>query len=154
MRASPDIFAHLTHLLMNLAGGKLCAVLEVWPHTEYQHMHIKRFHVLTNTCFPGDDIICLVVCPINQVSNLLIHVLLVHIYVTLHSQGEVLHIATILLEGKCCCEMFIMCFVPGRIQLDFPPPVCVSNCSNFARRSCASTCKPRWSLCKVGLVVS
>lgn len=29
MRASPDIFAHLTHLLMNLAGGKLCAVLEV-----------------------------------------------------------------------------------------------------------------------------
>uniref|UniRef100_A0A8C3ACY8 Histone deacetylase 10 n=1 Tax=Cyclopterus lumpus TaxID=8103 RepID=A0A8C3ACY8_CYCLU len=28
MRASPDIFAHLTHLLMNLAGGKLCAVLE------------------------------------------------------------------------------------------------------------------------------
>lgn len=29
MCASPDIFAHLTHLLMNLAGGKLCAVLEV-----------------------------------------------------------------------------------------------------------------------------
>ncbi|XP_039663890.1 polyamine deacetylase HDAC10 isoform X1 [Perca fluviatilis] len=28
MCASPDIFAHLTHLLMNLAGGKLCAVLE------------------------------------------------------------------------------------------------------------------------------
>lgn len=29
MCGSPDIFAHLTHLLMNLAGGKLCAVLEV-----------------------------------------------------------------------------------------------------------------------------
>uniref|UniRef100_G3NIB1 Histone deacetylase 10 n=1 Tax=Gasterosteus aculeatus aculeatus TaxID=481459 RepID=G3NIB1_GASAC len=28
MCASPDVFAHLTHLLMNLAGGKLCAVLE------------------------------------------------------------------------------------------------------------------------------
>lgn len=28
MSASPDVFAHLTHLLMNLAGGKLCAVLE------------------------------------------------------------------------------------------------------------------------------
>ncbi|XP_042352616.1 polyamine deacetylase HDAC10 isoform X4 [Plectropomus leopardus] len=28
MCASPDIFAHLAHLLMNLAGGKLCAVLE------------------------------------------------------------------------------------------------------------------------------
>ncbi|CAK6950921.1 polyamine deacetylase HDAC10 [Scomber scombrus] len=28
MFATPDIFAHLTHLLMNLAGGKLCAVLE------------------------------------------------------------------------------------------------------------------------------
>lgn len=31
MSASPDVFAHLTHLLMNLAGGKLCAVLEVSP---------------------------------------------------------------------------------------------------------------------------
>lgn len=29
MSASPDVFAHLTHLLMNLAGGRLCAVLEV-----------------------------------------------------------------------------------------------------------------------------
>ncbi|XP_061774048.1 polyamine deacetylase HDAC10 isoform X3 [Nerophis ophidion] len=29
MCATPDIFAHLTHLLMNLAGGKLCAVLEI-----------------------------------------------------------------------------------------------------------------------------
>nr|XP_046249339.1 polyamine deacetylase HDAC10 [Scatophagus argus] len=28
MCASPDVFAHLTHLLTNLAGGKLCAVLE------------------------------------------------------------------------------------------------------------------------------
>ncbi|KAM4553730.1 polyamine deacetylase HDAC10 [Fundulus diaphanus] len=28
MCATPDIFAHLTHLLMNLAGGKLCAALE------------------------------------------------------------------------------------------------------------------------------
>ncbi|RVE71672.1 hypothetical protein OJAV_G00054250 [Oryzias javanicus] len=28
MCATPEIFAHLTHLLMNLAGGKLCAVLE------------------------------------------------------------------------------------------------------------------------------
>ncbi|XP_070828274.1 polyamine deacetylase HDAC10 isoform X2 [Chaetodon trifascialis] len=28
MCASPDVFAHLTHLLMNLAGGKVCAVLE------------------------------------------------------------------------------------------------------------------------------
>ncbi|KAM4618505.1 polyamine deacetylase HDAC10 isoform 2-T2 [Polymixia lowei] len=28
MCATPDIFSHLTHLLMNLAGGKLCAVLE------------------------------------------------------------------------------------------------------------------------------
>ncbi|XP_068595049.1 polyamine deacetylase HDAC10 [Brachionichthys hirsutus] len=28
MSAGPDIFAHLTHLLMNLAGGRLCAVLE------------------------------------------------------------------------------------------------------------------------------
>ncbi|KAM4572812.1 polyamine deacetylase HDAC10 isoform 1-T1 [Odontesthes bonariensis] len=28
MCATPDIFAHLTHLLMNLAGGKLCCVLE------------------------------------------------------------------------------------------------------------------------------
>ncbi|KAL0968028.1 hypothetical protein UPYG_G00261340 [Umbra pygmaea] len=28
MCATPDIFAHLTHLLMSLAGGKLCAVLE------------------------------------------------------------------------------------------------------------------------------
>ncbi|XP_055365398.1 polyamine deacetylase HDAC10 isoform X2 [Betta splendens] len=28
MRATPDIFAHLTHLLMNLAEGKVCAVLE------------------------------------------------------------------------------------------------------------------------------
>uniref|UniRef100_A0A8C5A182 Histone deacetylase 10 n=1 Tax=Gadus morhua TaxID=8049 RepID=A0A8C5A182_GADMO len=29
MSATPDIFAHLTHLLMNLADGKVCAVLEV-----------------------------------------------------------------------------------------------------------------------------
>ncbi|KAM9854630.1 polyamine deacetylase HDAC10 [Aulostomus maculatus] len=28
MCATPDVFAHLTHLLMNLAEGKLCAVLE------------------------------------------------------------------------------------------------------------------------------
>lgn len=28
MCATPDIFAHLTHLLMNLADGKVCAVLE------------------------------------------------------------------------------------------------------------------------------
>lgn len=28
MCATPDVFAHLTHLLMNLAGGKVCAVLE------------------------------------------------------------------------------------------------------------------------------
>ncbi|XP_028307254.1 polyamine deacetylase HDAC10 isoform X2 [Gouania willdenowi] len=28
MCATPDVFAHLTHLLMNLAGGKLCVVLE------------------------------------------------------------------------------------------------------------------------------
>ncbi|XP_063053206.1 polyamine deacetylase HDAC10 [Engraulis encrasicolus] len=28
MNATPEIFAHLTHLLMPLAGGKLCAVLE------------------------------------------------------------------------------------------------------------------------------
>ncbi|KAG5830465.1 hypothetical protein ANANG_G00310910 [Anguilla anguilla] len=28
MSATPDIFAHLTHLLMPLAGGKLCLVLE------------------------------------------------------------------------------------------------------------------------------
>uniref|UniRef100_A0A1A8MKH6 Histone deacetylase 10 n=1 Tax=Nothobranchius pienaari TaxID=704102 RepID=A0A1A8MKH6_9TELE len=28
MCATPDVFAHLTHLLMNLAGGRLCAVLE------------------------------------------------------------------------------------------------------------------------------
>ncbi|XP_067090995.1 polyamine deacetylase HDAC10 [Osmerus mordax] len=28
MCATPDIFAHLTHLLMSLAGGRLCAVLE------------------------------------------------------------------------------------------------------------------------------
>ncbi|KAJ8367383.1 hypothetical protein AAFF_G00320340 [Aldrovandia affinis] len=28
MRATPDVFAHLTHLLTSLAGGKLCAVLE------------------------------------------------------------------------------------------------------------------------------
>ncbi|XP_017293313.1 polyamine deacetylase HDAC10 [Kryptolebias marmoratus] len=28
MCATPEIFAHLTHLLMNLAGGKLCVVLE------------------------------------------------------------------------------------------------------------------------------
>ncbi|KAM9815418.1 polyamine deacetylase HDAC10 isoform 1-T1 [Syngnathus typhle] len=28
MRATPDVFAHLTHLLMNLAEGKLCMVLE------------------------------------------------------------------------------------------------------------------------------
>lgn len=28
MRATPDVFAHLTHLLMNLADGKVCAVLE------------------------------------------------------------------------------------------------------------------------------
>ncbi|KAM6936987.1 polyamine deacetylase HDAC10 [Xenentodon cancila] len=28
MCATPEIFAHLTHLLLNLAGGKLCAVLE------------------------------------------------------------------------------------------------------------------------------
>nr|XP_057931808.1 polyamine deacetylase HDAC10 [Doryrhamphus excisus] len=28
MCATPDIFAHLTHLLMNLAGGKLCLILE------------------------------------------------------------------------------------------------------------------------------
>uniref|UniRef100_A0A8C5FSD9 Histone deacetylase 10 n=1 Tax=Gadus morhua TaxID=8049 RepID=A0A8C5FSD9_GADMO len=28
MSATPDIFAHLTHLLMNLADGKVCAVLE------------------------------------------------------------------------------------------------------------------------------
>ncbi|XP_068169778.1 polyamine deacetylase HDAC10 isoform X2 [Antennarius striatus] len=33
MSATPDIFAHLTHLLMNLAGGRLCAVLEVRPAT-------------------------------------------------------------------------------------------------------------------------
>ncbi|XP_049579586.1 polyamine deacetylase HDAC10 isoform X2 [Syngnathus scovelli] len=29
MCATPDVFAHLTHLLMNLAEGKLCMVLEV-----------------------------------------------------------------------------------------------------------------------------
>ncbi|XP_034031950.1 polyamine deacetylase HDAC10 [Thalassophryne amazonica] len=28
MCATPDVFAHLTHLLMHLAGGKLCVVLE------------------------------------------------------------------------------------------------------------------------------
>ncbi|KAM8861691.1 polyamine deacetylase HDAC10 [Synchiropus picturatus] len=28
MCATPDVFAHLTHLLMNLAGGRVCAVLE------------------------------------------------------------------------------------------------------------------------------
>ncbi|KAK7891403.1 hypothetical protein WMY93_023366 [Mugilogobius chulae] len=28
MHATPDVFAHLTHLLMNLADGKVCAVLE------------------------------------------------------------------------------------------------------------------------------
>ncbi|XP_020790615.2 polyamine deacetylase HDAC10 [Boleophthalmus pectinirostris] len=28
MCATPDVFAHLTHLLMNLANGKVCAVLE------------------------------------------------------------------------------------------------------------------------------
>ncbi|KAJ8245689.1 hypothetical protein GJAV_G00273430 [Gymnothorax javanicus] len=28
MMATPDVFAHLTHLLMALAGGKLCVVLE------------------------------------------------------------------------------------------------------------------------------
>lgn len=35
MCASPDVFAHLTHLLMNLAGGKVCAVLEVRPRDNY-----------------------------------------------------------------------------------------------------------------------
>lgn len=29
MCATPEIFAHLTHLLINLAEGKLCVVLEV-----------------------------------------------------------------------------------------------------------------------------
>lgn len=29
MNATPDVFAHLTHFLMQLANGKLCVVLEV-----------------------------------------------------------------------------------------------------------------------------
>lgn len=48
MCASPDIFAHLTHLLMNLAGGKLCAVLEVrldvfTPEVSDLHSHHISF---------------------------------------------------------------------------------------------------------------
>lgn len=48
MCASTDIFAHLTHLLMNLAGGKLCAVLEVRldafiPKVSDLHSHLISF---------------------------------------------------------------------------------------------------------------
>jgi len=29
MNATPEVFAHLTHFLMQLAHGKLCVILEV-----------------------------------------------------------------------------------------------------------------------------
>lgn len=29
MNATPEVFAHLTHFLMQLAKGKLCVILEV-----------------------------------------------------------------------------------------------------------------------------
>lgn len=29
MNATPEVFAHLTHFLMQLANGKLCVILEV-----------------------------------------------------------------------------------------------------------------------------
>lgn len=49
MCASPDIFAHLTHLLMNLAGGKLCAVLEVRLEVsipKVSHLHSRHLSFL------------------------------------------------------------------------------------------------------------
>lgn len=54
--------------------------------------------------------------------------------------------------GSLGCKSLLLCeCFPGRIQLDITSPVCVSDCSNFAWRSCASTYKPRWSLSKVCL---
>uniref|UniRef100_A0AAQ4S8F1 Histone deacetylase 10 n=1 Tax=Gasterosteus aculeatus aculeatus TaxID=481459 RepID=A0AAQ4S8F1_GASAC len=51
MCASPDVFAHLTHLLMNLAGGKLCAVLEVRPHMRYKLAAILSMqHLVVKYC--------------------------------------------------------------------------------------------------------
>uniref|UniRef100_A0A673BVX9 Histone deacetylase domain-containing protein n=1 Tax=Sphaeramia orbicularis TaxID=375764 RepID=A0A673BVX9_9TELE len=41
MCATPDIFAHLTHLLMNLADGKVCAVLEVSKNGS-RKLHFKN----------------------------------------------------------------------------------------------------------------
>lgn len=45
MCASPDIFAHLTHLLMNLAGGKLCAVLEVRLNVFIPKVPLHSHHI-------------------------------------------------------------------------------------------------------------
>ena len=41
MSATPDIFAHLTHLLMNLADGKVCAVLEVSAHSSLAYTNVS-----------------------------------------------------------------------------------------------------------------
>lgn len=51
MSASPDVFAHLTHLLMSLAGGKLCAVLEV-SLTQTLASVLFDFATLYRTLFP------------------------------------------------------------------------------------------------------
>lgn len=50
MCATPDIFAHLTHLLMNLAGGKLCAVLEVRPRS-IRNRHLWLFCIFLPSCW-------------------------------------------------------------------------------------------------------
>lgn len=35
MNATPEIFAHLTHFVMQLANGKLCVILEVKTFETY-----------------------------------------------------------------------------------------------------------------------
>jgi len=35
MNATPEVFAHLTHFLMQLANGKLCVILEVKTFETY-----------------------------------------------------------------------------------------------------------------------
>lgn len=35
MNATPEVFAHLTHFVMQLANGKLCVILEVKTFETY-----------------------------------------------------------------------------------------------------------------------